>query len=67
MSLGMLLLIGLAIAVAVTAMRLSWRLVNKLSEERPLDGRSSNVAPLDKATTDKPPTDQGRQDDDPQT
>ena len=37
MNLGMLLLIGLAIAVGVTAMRLSWRIVNKISDERPLD------------------------------
>ena len=37
MNLGMLLLIGLAIAVGVTAMRLSWRLVNKLSDERPMN------------------------------
>jgi hypothetical protein len=37
MSLGMLLLIALAIAVGATAMTLSWRLVNKLSNERSLD------------------------------
>jgi hypothetical protein len=43
MNLGMLLLIGLAIVVAVVGMRLSWRLVNKISdepvagEERPTD------------------------------
>jgi hypothetical protein len=37
MSLGMLILIGLAIAIGVAAMTLSWRLVNKLSNERPLD------------------------------
>ena len=34
MNLGMLLLIGLAIVVAVVGMRLSWRLVNKISDER---------------------------------
>ena len=37
MTLGSLLLIGLAVVVGVAAMRLSWRLVNKLSDERPLD------------------------------
>jgi len=33
----MLILIGLAIVVGITAMGLSWRLVNKLSDERPPD------------------------------
>ncbi len=37
MTLGSLLLIGLAIAVGVTALRLSWRIVNKLTDERPSD------------------------------
>lgn len=37
MSLGSLLLIGLAVVVGITAMRLSWRLVNKMSDERPMD------------------------------
>jgi hypothetical protein len=37
MSLGMLLLIGLAITIGITAMRLSWRLVNKIGDERPMN------------------------------
>ena len=37
MNLGMLLLIGFGVLVGVVAMRLSWRMVNKLADERPMN------------------------------
>jgi predicted tellurium resistance membrane protein TerC len=37
MSLGMLIIIAFAVIVGVMAMRLAWRVVAKVADERPLD------------------------------
>ena len=58
MTLGMLLLIGLAVAIGVIAMRLSWRLVNKLGDETAL---GDEPAPRDEpALRDERPFDDDR-------
>ena len=55
MTLGMLLLIGLAVAIGVIAMRLSWRLVNKLGDEPAL--RDEPALGDEPAPRDEPPLD----------